>query len=376
MKYGVTPTNLFERIALATGKVPIPLIDSLFGIIKARALMAGVRLGVFQALAGGPQTAAQLAAGLQLDERVLELLLRSLVFGGYLSQRKSGYELSPLARRTMIEGGDMELWGYVLWNYQQWEMVAGLEDAVRSGRGCEFHNTLKDPEAWRHYQRGMLELARLEASVIAAKVRVRPGARSLLDVGGSHGLIGAAICRKHPPMRSTVLELPQALPHARELASSEGIDDVVEHRAASLLEDDWGAEHDVVLLVEHPASLRARAKPLHLQEGCGGAPFGWRSGGVGSGTAPARQQGNGGRRSGALFCTDVRRRRLSRRRMRAMDEGGRFRGGASGAAENHAGQGAVDSKTCLAPRWVSSHRYQVNCAGSCNLGPACDSLGA
>jgi len=248
MRYGVTPTNLFECIALAAGKVPIPLIDSLFGIVKARALMAGVRLGVFQALAGGPQTAAQLASGLQLDERVLELLLRSLVFGGYLSSRKNAFELSRLARRTMIEGGDMELYGYVLWNYQQWEMVAGLEDAVRSGRGCEFHNTLKDPEAWRHYQRGMLELAQLEARVIAAKVRVRSGAQRLLDVAGSHGLIGAAICRKHPPMRSTVLDLPQALPHARELALSEGIDDVVEHRAGSLLEDDWGNGYDVVLL--------------------------------------------------------------------------------------------------------------------------------
>src|SRR5579864_8863291 len=94
----------------------------------------------------------------------------------------------------------------------------------------------------------MLELARLEASVIAAKVRVRPGARSLLDVAGSHGLIVAAICRKHPPMRSTVLDLPQALPHARELAAGEGIDDVVEHRAGSLLEDHWGAGYDVVLL--------------------------------------------------------------------------------------------------------------------------------
>jgi 2-polyprenyl-3-methyl-5-hydroxy-6-metoxy-1,4-benzoquinol methylase len=209
--------------------------------------MAGVRLGVFQALAGNSQTGPELAAGLQLDEGVLELLLRTLVFAGYLSQRKNAYELSPLARRTMIEGGRMELFGYVLWNYQQWEMVAGLEETVRSGRGCEFHKTLKDPEAWRNYQRGMLELARLEAPAVARWIPVPAGSRSLLDVAGSHGLFGAAICRRHPPMRSTVLDLSEALPYARELAVGEGIGDVVEHRAASLLEDDWGAGHDVVL---------------------------------------------------------------------------------------------------------------------------------
>lgn len=248
MQYGVIPANLLERFALATGKVPVPLIDALYSIMKARAIMAGVRLGIFEALASGSASAAELARRLTLDERFLELLLRTLVFCGYLSQSKELYGLSALSRRTMVRGGEMELHGYVQWNYEQWEMVAGLEEAVRAGRGCDFHSTLKDSEAWAHYQRGMLEVARLEAAVVAGKVPVRPGARSLLDVAGSHGLFGAAICRRNPPLRSTVLELSEAVGHARELAAAEGISDVVEHQAGSLLVDDWGAGHDVVLL--------------------------------------------------------------------------------------------------------------------------------
>ena len=248
MKYGVIPTGLSERLALAFGKVPIPLLDSLYGILKARSLMAGVRLGVFEALASGPQKSSELAPRLKLDERFLDLLLRNLVLAGYLAQRDGGYGLSKLGRRTMVPGGDLEMFGYVLWNYEQWEMVARLDDAVQCGRGVDFHNSLKDPEAWGHYQRGMLELARLEATTVARKVPVPRGARSLLDVAGSHGLFGAAICRKHPPLRSTVIELPEALTQARSLAASEGIDDIVEHRAGSLLQGDWGAGHDVVLL--------------------------------------------------------------------------------------------------------------------------------
>jgi 2-polyprenyl-3-methyl-5-hydroxy-6-metoxy-1,4-benzoquinol methylase len=148
----------------------------------------------------------------------------------------------------MIRGGDMEMFGYILWNYEQWEMVAGLDEAVRRGRGLDFHTRLKDPEAWGNYQRGMLELARLEADVVARKVPVPRGARSLLDVAGSHGLFGAAICRKHPPLRSTVLELPEAVAGARSLAASEGIDDIVEHREGCLLQGNWGTGYDVVLL--------------------------------------------------------------------------------------------------------------------------------
>jgi len=248
MKYGVIPTDLSERLALAFGKVPIPLLDSLYGILKARTLMAGVRLGVFEALGAGPGNTSELAQRLKLDECFLDLLLRNLVLAGYLTQKDGGYTLSKLGRRTMVPGADMEMFGYVLWNYEQWEMLARLDDAVRYGRGLDFHTTLKDQEAWSNYQSGMLELARLEAGLVARKVPVPRGARSLLDVAGSHGLFGAAICRKHPPMRSTVLELPKAVAGARRLAASEGIDDIVEHRAGCLLDSDWGAGHDVILL--------------------------------------------------------------------------------------------------------------------------------
>lgn len=248
MQYGVIPENLLERFALAAGKIPVPLIDALYGIVKSRAIMAGVSLGIFEALGRGPETAAELAVRLRLDPRFLELLLRTLVFCGYLSQKKDRYRLSRISERTMVPGGAMELYGYLRWNYAQWEMVAGLEEAVRSGRGCDFHSTLKDAEAWGHYQRGMLEIARLEADLVAGKLHAPRGARTLLDVGGSHGLFGAAICRRNPPLRATVLDLPEAVGQARELAIDEGISDVVEHRAGHLMEDDWGAGYDMVLL--------------------------------------------------------------------------------------------------------------------------------
>jgi hypothetical protein len=249
MKYGFIPTGLFERLALATGKVPIPVFDALYSIMKARALMAGVRLGVFEALRDGAHAARDIAGKLGLDPDCLELLLRALVLAEYIGQRADGrFQLQPLARRTLLNGAPMELTGFVEWNYTHWEFAEHLEDLLRTGRGVEFHATLTDPAAWGHYQRAMLELARLDAAVVARAVPVAAGATRLLDLAGSHGLLGAAICRVHPPMRSTVLDLPQAIEHARALASAEGITDVVEHRAGTLLDDDFGRDYDVALL--------------------------------------------------------------------------------------------------------------------------------
>lgn len=247
MRYGAIPTSLIEHVALASGKVPVPMLDAVFGPMKTRAIMAGVSLGVFEALRNGEHTAVDLASQLGLDADALELLLRTLVVCGYLVQRGEGFGLSRMARKTMVTGAPMQMVGYLRFNYAQWEFMGHLEELVRTGRGRDFHHTMTMPDRWRDYQLGMLEIARIESPTVATRIPVRHGAVSLLDVAGAHGLFGAAVCRKHPPMRCTVLDLPQAIPHARALAIEQRLEDVVSHQEGDVLTSDLG-RHDVVLL--------------------------------------------------------------------------------------------------------------------------------
>ena len=230
------------------GKVPTPVLDVLFGPLKARVVMASVKLGVIDALSAAPATAAQLASSLHLNEECLEMLLRVLVHCEYVNLDGGLFSLSNLARRTLSPGAAMDRRRYVEWNYTQWEILGNLEELLRTGAGIDLHETLRDPDAWSHYQRGMMENARDHAAFLAAKIPVPKGARSLIDLGGSHGLLGASVCRKHPPLHSTVLELESALESARKLAKEEGIADVVTHKAADILKDDLGSDHDVALL--------------------------------------------------------------------------------------------------------------------------------
>jgi len=99
----------------------------------------------------------------------------------------------------------MQLVGYLRFNYTQLEFLDQLEDLVRTGRGCDFHQTMTRPEQWRDYQLGMLEIARLEARVVTPRIPVRRSAVRLLDVAGSHGLFGAALCRRHAPSAARCL---------------------------------------------------------------------------------------------------------------------------------------------------------------------------
>lgn len=262
MKYGPIPTGLLERVGLATGRVPVPLLDAIFTIMKSRILMAGVRLGVFEAMRDGPRTAADLASRLDLDADTLDLLLRTLVSADYIDQAGAGrYGLSALGRRTMVSGAPGDLTGLMEWNYTHWECMAHFEELLQSGRGVDFHRTMEDPARWQHYQKAMLELARLEAPLVARRVPVPNGASRLLDIGGAHGLLGAVICRRHPPMRAVVLDLAAALPHARALAEAEGIADIVDHREGRLLEDDFGTGFDVALM----ANILHHFKPDQIE---------------------------------------------------------------------------------------------------------------
>ncbi len=248
MKYGVTASNLAEKVALAMGVVPIPAVDSMLAAIRMRSISSAVRLGVFEALGNGGLDAAQIAERCAIGAQGAFFLLRTLVWAGYLECRGSQYMLSAMARNTMLKSAPRPLVGFVRWNATVWEMLSGFENYLRAGQGWNFHDCLTDPGHWADYQRAMLEGARFAARTLARSVPVKPGAQRLLDIAGSHGLLGASICRKHPPMTSCVLDLPNAVEHARALAREEKIDDIVEHRAGDLRVDSFDAGNDVVLL--------------------------------------------------------------------------------------------------------------------------------
>ncbi len=247
MNVGIIPETLLERVALWLGLVPIPVVDVLFGPLKARVLMTGVRLGLFEALRERPRTVTDLASTLRLDPGGLELLLRALSHAGYLEKCGGRYRLSSLSRHTLVRGAPMELCAYVRWNETQWRFLEELDGMVRTGRGVDFHGALQDREAWGDYQRAMLDLARLDAPTLSRLVPIAAGATRLLDLGGAHGFLGAAICRRHPPMRSMVIDLPKALEHGRALALEGGYADLVDYRASDLLLDPF-EDTDAALL--------------------------------------------------------------------------------------------------------------------------------
>jgi 2-polyprenyl-3-methyl-5-hydroxy-6-metoxy-1,4-benzoquinol methylase len=248
MRFGFKATHPIEWLALWGNKIPMPILDVVIGPLQSQALIAAVQSGVFRELGSGALPLDELARRLRLDPECLVLLARVLRTMGYLQLEGGRAVLSAMGERYFGPRATEPYTDFVAFGPNQLSTMSHLLEVLRSGQGIDAHSGMT-PEEWPLYQRAMAENASAFSWFVAEHCPVPARAERCLDIAGSHGIVGAALARRHPPLRSTVLERAEAIPIARQIASERGLLDVVEHRECDLLHDAFGAEDaDVALL--------------------------------------------------------------------------------------------------------------------------------
>jgi SAM-dependent methyltransferase len=213
----------------------------------ASAIIAGVRLGVFDLLAPGPLTADEIAARAGTHPAATEALCDALCGFGCLTRTDGRFGHTRSTAKWLVRGAKDSLVDAVLLLGILQEGFVGLEHTVRTGEVMDFHHGGHGPELWRPYLRGLAQLAKLPAGEIARRAKV--GApRRLLDVGGGHGAFSCAFCRRYTGLSAEVLDLPGAIPVGEELVAEAGLSERVRYRVGDLRKDPWGEGYDVVLI--------------------------------------------------------------------------------------------------------------------------------
>jgi SAM-dependent methyltransferase len=254
MKLTVAAENPLERVALALGVAPITLMETHLSFLRARTIMVATKLGVFDALAAAPSDAAAIATRCGTAPRPTTKLLNALVGCGYLAFARDTYRLTRRARTWLTSGSPRSVRDKVLFEFIEWTLVERMEDYLRNGQPIEIHAAESDDQ-WALYQRAMRAIAALGASEVVRRTPVPRGAARMLDIGGSHGYLSVAMCRRYAGLTAVVLDLPAAVKHAAPILAREAMGARVVHRAGDALRDDLGAaEWDIVfvsLLVHH-----------------------------------------------------------------------------------------------------------------------------
>jgi 2-polyprenyl-3-methyl-5-hydroxy-6-metoxy-1,4-benzoquinol methylase len=247
MRLSLHGANPAEWLALRAGLVPVAAAEAWAGMALSAVVIAAVRTGVTTRLAQQPSTAVELAADLGLDPLPTRLLLDCLRSGGHLTCRAGRYELSRSSRRWLDPASELSVTQFVAGTADYWTWWSGLDEVTRSGRPVGHHDVPPDDPYWRRYISGQLELARLSANEVARKLRLPGDPRSLLDIGGGHGWYSAELCRRHPRLTATVLDLPGSAAIGREIIAGAGLAERVRYRDGDATTAELGGGYDCVL---------------------------------------------------------------------------------------------------------------------------------
>ena len=248
MRVATKPEGAFDRLALALapGLVPTPVLESFVAMMMARAIMAGTSLGVFRALEERPDDAAGLARRLDLDPRGADVLMISLHALGYVELSEDRYRNSRQVERFLLPGANQSQERWVgSFTYDMWDTFGELERVVRSGQPIGLHERVDDDPYWERYMRGLFDLSKLRGGLIARMIPARRPSR-MLDLAGGHGGFAMALCRRHPKLRATIVELEGAARVGRQIVEEEGMADRVEFTVGDMFEMDLGEGYDIV----------------------------------------------------------------------------------------------------------------------------------
>jgi SAM-dependent methyltransferase len=244
------PNLLEQMLFLQLNLGPGPVLD-IWGAVGFRAVLAAVRLGVFEALAVGPRPAGGLAEALGAEPAATGLLLDALAALGYVRRQGEVFANTPMTARWLTGGSANFGAGFEFWGNNLYQLMGSLEDTVRTGRpGLNLYEWIENkPEASRAFQDWMVAIAGFAAETIVRLAPLPAGARRLLDIGGGHGRYAMAYCRRYPALAATIFDSPRALLAAEAGLAEDGLRDRVTLQAGNFLVDELGQGYDAALLL-------------------------------------------------------------------------------------------------------------------------------
>ncbi|OPY37781.1 MAG: O-methyltransferase [Methanoregula sp. PtaU1.Bin051] len=197
-----------------TGSPAAILEETLNGLRHFRLLAAACSLNLFAACSE-PVTAEKLSTRLGLHPQLAGLFLRALAARQLLVEHDGTYQNSPFSARYLDPSSPYCLQDQVTLQLH----LAGLWDdllkILREGP------RIYEPEAWFSELIIPAMAANARCGILQKTVKAVSGlpefraARTLLDMGGGHGLYTIAFCQENPALNGVVFDLPGVLPATR-----------------------------------------------------------------------------------------------------------------------------------------------------------------
>jgi ubiquinone/menaquinone biosynthesis C-methylase UbiE len=240
---------------------PTPIFELFRGNYAAELLTAAVaHFGLFGRLSESPLTFHELRGALGLAERPAVVLVTALRAMDLIDEVEGRLTLTPIAREHLVPGGPFDVGDYVGLAAQSPGVLAMVDRLktdrpanIDSSKGAAFiyrdgmASAMEQAASARHFTLALAGRAKNVAPHLAEVVDLRD-AHCVLDVGGGTGIYSIAMLKRFPHLRAVVLDRPEVLRIAEEIAAQYGVGDRLELVPGDMFADPLPRDCDVVLL--------------------------------------------------------------------------------------------------------------------------------
>jgi hypothetical protein len=213
------------------------VLDVVFQLFRARTLGAFAQLGVADFLHESPLALPDLAIKLSVNPDRLYRLLRGVINAGFVEVDASErFELTALGRTLLSDGpGSMRFFLMAVMAPGHWLPWGKLDEAVTTGEPATVRAFGKD--VWSYYSENDAEGQLFaDAMFSSSSIAIAPviasysfeGAKTIVDVGGSHGNLLAAALKSTSGARGILFDLPSITSTAEQYLRKEGVADIVD----------------------------------------------------------------------------------------------------------------------------------------------------
>jgi ubiquinone/menaquinone biosynthesis C-methylase UbiE len=229
-----------------------PVFDLAIAYQKTAALIAALKLDVFNKIGSGMVSLDDLQSRIGASQRGLRVLCDYLTVLGLLHKKDARYSLTEIAKTFLDESSPFAM-GSVLDFIASPEMIdlffRDPASYVVNGGSTGLAAVSPDHPVWVRFAKAMVPFASVNARRVAAYVLTLPEpVYTVLDIAAGHGLFGIEIAKAFPDALVTAIDWGPVLTVARANAEAAGVADRFRMIEGSAMDEEWGNDYDLILL--------------------------------------------------------------------------------------------------------------------------------
>jgi len=220
-----------------------------YGFIASKTLFAALNLDLFSRLSPNARALSELGAELGIPEHRLTTLLTACESLGLVTRMEGRYTNAPASEAYLVRGAPAYFGDYFRLQIDRhvYPLLEHLDEALAGQAPRSLYEHMQDPAEAEHFSRAQHAGSLGPANVLQQLVDLSKAGR-MLDVAGGSGAFTITLCRRHPGLRSTILDFPAVIDVAKRFVREAGLDGRVDYVIGNAVTQQWPSSQDAVLM--------------------------------------------------------------------------------------------------------------------------------